>query len=652
MNIQRISTDSAERICASQVIPNLHSCVRELVENALDALSESVCVRIRNSGDEIEVVDNGSGIEESDWCLLCLPHATSKLQTHAQIIEDDIQTHGFRGEALAALCVLSREMRVITRTKDSVCGSVLSFNRDGNLRDASEKVSKCVGSTVTVHGLYRESLPVRHLEMTRSIKKGVKTIKHLMTELAIMHFSKKFELIVDGKFLLNSAGGSNPYEVYKRIVNGGEMEEFNWSDADSKLAVSGWVTPAVPSACAVDHRLGKSNEQFQVMYINGKPMDLNKKIVKGLVTVYSQYNIQKVSFILMLRVKNNFRFDRNASVDKRAVLFSSDLEDVIVDVIANEVKRMFDRKSATGSTQNNIDTKVELRSSNISRINVVGSGSSPGMNIVKPTQFTEDKTETSQSGKPPMIKRPRQDEPCAAPSEKSRQATDLVADGIPPSMPFIFSKVFFHDMNIVGQFNNGFIITKLVGASRTDFFLIDQHAANEKFLFEQYYRNIKLNHQPLISPISLKINPSLEEIVIENIGILGENGFKLSFDTSLSPGNRLKLVSLPALSGVGFNRSAALTVTDLMEIIDNIDEEVPFTQSGNESTLIAKLRSVRAMFASKACRSAVMVGDSLTFLKMTDIVTALGDLNQPWNCPHGRPTLKHILSLDDLRKLQ
>lgn len=649
MNIQRISTDSAERICASQVIPNLHSCVRELVENSLDALSESVCVRIRNSGDEIEVVDNGSGIEESDWCLLCLPHATSKLKTHSQIIEGDVETHGFRGEALAALCVLSREMRVITRTKDSVCGSVLSFNRDGNLRDASEKVSKCVGSTVTVQGLYRESLPVRHLEMTRSIRKEVKTIRHLITELAIINFSKKFELIVDGKFLLNSIGGSNPYEVYKRIVNGGDMEEFNLCDADSKLAVSGWVTPAIPGACAVD-RFCKSNEQFQVMYINGKPMDLNKKIVKGLVTVYSQYNIQKVSFILMLVIKNNFRFDRNASMDKRAVLFSSDLEDIIVDVITTEVKRMFDRKPATALTQQNIDLKIELRSSNISRLNEVGSGVSPGMNIVKPTRFSE--VDTSQSGKSSIIKRPRQDEPCAAPSETTRQGTDLVADGVPPSMPFIFSKVFFHDMNIVGQFNNGFIITRLVGASRTDFFLIDQHAANEKFLFEQYYRNIKLNHQPLISPISLKINPSLEEIVTENIGILGENGFKLSIDTTQSPGNRLKLVSLPALSGVGFNRSAALTVADLMEIIENIDEEAPFTQTVSESILIAKLRSVRAMFASKACRSAVMVGDSLSVQKMNEIVTGLGHIDQPWNCPHGRPTLKHILSLDDLRKLQ
>ena len=118
----------------------------------------------------------------------------------------------------------------------------------------------------------------------------------------------------------------------------------------------------------------------------------------------------------------------------------------------------------------------------------------------------------------------------------------------------------------------------------------------------------------------------------------------------MPPGNRVKLLSLPTLSGVGFNRSASLTVADLMEILEKLEDDA--SSAGNGSCELLKLLgSVRAMLASKACRTAVMVGDSLNSSRMTEIVQSLATLDQPWNCPHGRPTLKHLLSLDDLRNL-
>ena len=658
MNIQRISEDSSERICAGQVIPNLHSSVRELIENALDANAQSISVRIRDNAAEIEVTDDGSGICEDDWNLLCVPHATSKIRDDIPTLPGSSSTHGFRGQALAALCVLSREVRVSTRTGDLECGTVISFQKDGCLLGSGEKVSRSRGSTVTVTGLYRDSLPVRHLEMVRTLKKEIKTVQHLITEFAIFHFSKHFEFLVDGKCLVNSSGGSSSYDVYKRLVVGGDLEGLECTNLGKGIQVFGWITPAYPST-VFGEMLKGSGDQFRAMYLNGKPMTVSKNVVKCLSSIYGQFNIQKLSFILMIQIENKLSFDRNASVDKRNVLLTHDIDEALQKILADEVTRMFDRKPVKAK-----ETKLEFRSSVLNC--EISAKKALGESNIHPIRDIR-KNSTYQSETEPVLKRVKVVAECSpdifsatVPKESDASLENVVEEieniveeqAMPQTIPFVFSKSLFLDMGIIGQFNNGFIITRLAG-SRTDFFLIDQHAANEKFLFEQYHRNIKLNIQTLISPISLKLNPTLEASVQEHCELLRANGFVLDFNASETPGSRIRLLSLPTLSGVGFNRSASLTVADLIELIELIAGDL-IELSGLQGAphLLPRLRSVRAMFASKACRTAVMVGDSLTHSKMVEIVHSLSALDQPWNCPHGRPTLKHILSLDDLRKLQ
>jgi DNA mismatch repair protein PMS2 len=148
----------------------------------------------------------------------------------------------------------------------------------------------------------------------------------------------------------------------------------------------------------------------------------------------------------------------------------------------------------------------------------------------------------------------------------------------------------------------------------------------------------------------LKLSPATEETVVDHAEALQESGFRIEVNEAAPPGSRILVHSLPTLSGIGFNRSAALTVQDMLEIVARIEDEV-FVQEEKGPILLTFLASVRSMFASKACRTAVMVGDILQVPRMHEIVQSLSNLENPWNCPHGRPTMKHLLSIQDLDRL-
>lgn len=649
MSIHQLHSTSISRICSSQVIPSMTACVRELVENSLDANATSISVRVRNRGSELEVADNGSGILESDWPSVCAPHSTSKIIGIDDISSSRMRSHGFRGEALSALCALASSLRIVTRTNEQEAGTVLTFSKAGEISDSSEKISKSVGTTVTVYGLFQDSLPVRFLEMVSNEKKEIKAINQKLVELAILHPSRKFDLLVDGKSVMSSNGGIDSLEVYKRLINGGDLVSFECAEGD--ISCSGWISPTVPTPMLFKSTRVAGSDGGQFMFVNDRPIVPNKKIMKGILAVYAKYNINRVGFILRINMTADQAYDSNASVDKRTILFAAETEARIVKLVVDRLEDMFAGKQNKESQK--ARAKLQFRSSNLE--------------VGTKRQLQQDQPEQVVAWTPPspqMIKRvfvnkqpvTKESEPEErpvepAPAEPVEGETPHM--DIPPevSIPMNFCKSLFRAMEVIGQFNNGFIITRLEG-SGTQMFLIDQHAANEKFLFESYYENIKVNYQMLISPITLKLNPAVEITLTEFAGELSDNGFRIEFDDTKTPGQRVKVLSLPTLSGIGFNRSSALTIADLTEIIDRLADEDTQPSDGGSCRMLKQLSSVRAMFASKACRTAVMVGDSLARNKMVEIVTALSDLEQPWNCPHGRPTFRHLLSTEDLLKLK
>ncbi|KAL3474919.1 hypothetical protein BJX99DRAFT_168322 [Aspergillus californicus] len=194
----------------------------------------------------------------------------------------------------------------------------------------------------------------------------------------------------------------------------------------------------------------------------------------------------------------------------------------------------------------------------------------------------------------------------------------------------------FARMRILGQFNLGFILATRPTESKDELFIIDQHASDEKINFERLQSETVVQNQRLVHPKRLDLTAVEEEIVIENQSALEKNGFIVDVDDSGDEpiGRRCRLVSLPLSKEVVFD------VRDLEELIVLLSEATTNTDMD-----IPRPSKVRKMFAMRACRSSIMIGKTLTQKQMERVVRNMGTIDKPWNCPHGRPTMRHLFSL-------
>lgn len=189
----------------------------------------------------------------------------------------------------------------------------------------------------------------------------------------------------------------------------------------------------------------------------------------------------------------------------------------------------------------------------------------------------------------------------------------------------------FLEMQIKGQFNRGFIL-----ATRADdLFIIDQHASDEKYNFETLQRDTIVQNQRLVVPKTLELMAMDEVVVAEHLNVFRKNGFLIEVDPDAPTGARCSLLTLP-LSG-----NTVFGIKDLEELIHLVHER----QGNCDAVRCSKMRS---MFAMRACKKSTKVGKALTMKGMERIVRHMGELDKPWNCPHGRPTMRHLVELGSM----
>ncbi|KAI0742215.1 hypothetical protein C8Q80DRAFT_1220949 [Daedaleopsis nitida] len=213
----------------------------------------------------------------------------------------------------------------------------------------------------------------------------------------------------------------------------------------------------------------------------------------------------------------------------------------------------------------------------------------------------------------------------AADEEEAAQALSRVID-----------KADFASMDVVGQFNLGFIIVRRrtptnatdESAAMDDLFIVDQHAADEKYNFETLQRTTKIDSQKLLHPQILELTAADELVAVENIDVLRQNGFELEVSEEHAPGRRVRLTAQ------AISKSTVFDVKDLEELL-HLMQDRPAGQ-------IVRCSKARAMFAMRACRKSIMIGTPLNRRQMTSVVQHMGTMDQPWHCPHGRPTMRHL----------
>jgi DNA mismatch repair protein PMS2 len=220
---------------------------------------------------------------------------------------------------------------------------------------------------------------------------------------------------------------------------------------------------------------------------------------------------------------------------------------------------------------------------------------------------------------------------------------DLDSETAEEKLSLTINKSDFKKMKIIGQFNLGFIL-----ASRTatpgdieseeqhasdDLFIIDQHASDEKYNFERLQTTTIVQSQRLVRPKTLDLTAVEEEIVIENRAALQTNGFAVAVDETgdVPVGQRCQLISLP------LSRETTFSLSDLEELLSLLSE--------HPAGSVPRPSKVRKMFAMRVCRSSIMIGRTLTHQQMGKVVKHMGEIDKPWNCPHGRPTMRHLFKL-------
>ncbi|XP_053674527.1 mismatch repair endonuclease PMS2 [Anopheles nili] len=191
----------------------------------------------------------------------------------------------------------------------------------------------------------------------------------------------------------------------------------------------------------------------------------------------------------------------------------------------------------------------------------------------------------------------------------------------------------FAAMEIIGQFNLGFIIVRL----GDDLFIVDQHATDEKYNFEDLQRTTVLQNQRLVVPQPLELTAVNEMILIDNLDIFEMNGFKFEVDGAAPATKKVRLTAKP------YSRNWEFGKEDIDELIFML-QDAPNT--------VCRPSRVRAMFASRACRKSIMIGKALSVREMERLVRHMGEIEQPWNCPHGRPTMRHLVNLAMISPIQ
>ncbi|KAJ8547431.1 hypothetical protein K7X08_011017 [Anisodus acutangulus] len=203
----------------------------------------------------------------------------------------------------------------------------------------------------------------------------------------------------------------------------------------------------------------------------------------------------------------------------------------------------------------------------------------------------------------------------------------------------LFKKEDFSRMKVIGQFNLGFIIGRL----DQDLFIVDQHAADEKYNFERLSQSTILNQQPLLRPLKMELFPEEEIVISIHNDTFRRNGFLLEEDLCAPPGHRFKLKAVPFSKNLTFGIA---DVKELISILADSEEECSImgTYRNDAADSLCPPR-VRAMLASRACKSSIVIGDPLGRNEMQKILDNLSRLKSPWNCPHGRPTMRHLVDL-------
>lgn len=635
MSIQVLDQETINKIAAGEVIERPSSVVKELVENAIDAGATAVTIEIKDGGISfIRITDNGSGISKDDIPMAFLRHSTSKIKS----IEDlmNVSSLGFRGEALSSIAAVS-QVELITKTSDDFTGS--RYVIEGGNEISLEEVGAPDGTTFIVRNLFYNTPVRRKFLKTAATEAGY--VNALIEHLSLSHPDISFRFINNNQNKLHTSGNMNLkdiiYGVYGRDITSNLMEI---SGKTQDVEITGFIGKTV---------ICRGNRGYENYYINGRYIK-SSIITKAIEEAYKGYIMPHNYPFTAIHFKiNPSIMDVNVHPTKMELRFSKNefvyrfVLETVKECLANReltarvklpdpVKQQQFTKSPENIkqteksyVQENTDSKPyqapRIEPPRESFYN--STESSVKQKTVNENQTTgfikniTDYTKMPPTRLPEPFEIKRSDEMIKEDkkiyeAEKKQEAEQLSMFDTP-----LMSEKAKADYKIIGQLFETYWLIEY----EDKFYMMDQHAAHEKILYERFMNHLKvkdMDTQMIMPPVIIELNMQQEDAYKRNKQAFS----RLGFEIEEFGGNAYKVNGLPAgLPNINLKQM-------LIDMIDGLTDD--------NST---DLDIITERVATMSCKAAVKGNNKLSFEEAKELIEELMQAENPYNCPHGRPTL-------------
>ena len=624
-NIEILDQQTIDKIAAGEVIDRPSSVVKELVENAIDARASAITVEIKEGGISfIRITDNGCGIDADQVSLAFLRHSTSKIRNVEDLLT--VSSLGFRGEALSSIAAVA-QVELITKTSLALSG--IRYVIEGGAEKSCEEIGAPEGTTFLVRNLFYNTPARRKFLKTPQTEAGY--IGDLMERLVLSHPEISFKLIVNNQPKLHTSENSNLkeviYHIYGRDIAANLIEvqgENEW------FSVRGFIGKPL---------ISRGNRNFENYFINGRYIK-SSLIAKSIEEAYKSFVMQhKYPFTVLHISINGSYLDVNVHPAKMELRFSNGEE--VYRFLTDLLREFINKNELVYQVSLEKEREEKARQEREKKARLTSSRQAPEPFEAKRLEAVKQAI--------------RKDSPYEPKYEKSKEMPELVEENITFASQLNFSdmagtkkgamqtktvpetravetqvtsqteqprklldEISRKDHRVIGQLFETYWLVEF----DSRLYIIDQHAAHEKVLYERTLASLdtkEFTSQVIYPPILLTLNMQEESLLKKYM----EYFQKLGYEIEHFGGKEYAVTSVPS-NLFGLNGQELV-----IEILDSLagfhGKETP--------------QMITEKIASMSCKAAVKGNQSLSRAEIEALIGELLALENPYHCPHGRPTI-------------
>ena len=588
MSIKLLQPEVFNKIAAGEVVENPSSVVKELVENSIDAEAEHIKIKIADAGKkEITIVDNGRGIDKEEIPLAFLKHSTSKIDSVNDL--EQIFTLGFRGEALASIASVAK-VTLVSKTEEAKSASKVIIENSKLIKQ--EDVARSIGTTIIVKDLFY-SVPAR-LKFLKTNPTEIKHIKQILLKIALANPYLHLEFINEGKEVFNFTPVSDYFERVVQVY-GKDYKNILIPIVQEKEGIQ-------ISAYVGKPHFAKNNRNYQLFFINKRAVDVNF-FYPLLRNIYDRLLVpgkHPIAFLFM--TIDPKEIDVNVHPSKKEIRFRNSQK--VFDFLYHSIRPHLISKESIPDVQSedtSFHQELSVQSQNLKKQykqEIVKSINTFMSHQNQPNQDDKFFNEKIYTHKP--------------------DTREVHIDD--NSENEILSGLFADNILILGQLFQTYILIE----SGDTFFIIDQHAAHERIIYERIKKSMQEKKpvvQDLLIPFNVTLEPVSFDVILEKLDVFKQLGYEIE----VFGDNTFIVRSVPAFIRQGSDKGF------LMDLFDSVLE--------SQKQKITGLDLIDRMLETLACRSAIKAGDEQNMEQMESLIEQLLKLDNIVNCPHGRPVI-------------